>query len=302
MDNLTVASEASKRYVVAAHTFGSTVAAIIEDLNTHGHDYVTEEDIRDILKYIGQHPKSEYLWENWIMRATGGQISASIHPWNSWSSRFIANSKANNQTNSTIFTKMRKRGYEVPGEHWVQFVLYEHRLVENGLARGCGTYEDAALENIIVMAHNWGYTVPEIAYRIFGSTPSRNRSTSTIKMALESNGIPEVQHRNGRNLGVVAQEFVVSAYNLGMHVDNIRDQMYVHGFDHSDPQPIIDLLKTTGIWQGQKLERAGPRQAAQPMLPRDRDNVLPGEGQVVSESTPANREPGRRINVIDLLN
>lgn len=174
MENLPAGFEAWKRYIVAAHTFGSTVAAIIEDLNTHGQDHITEADIRGILKDIGQFPKSEYLWQHWIMRATNEHIPAGICPWNSWSSRFISNCKAKNETNSTIVTKMRKRGYEIPGEHCVQVVLDEQLIIENGLARVCGTHDGAILEEIIIMAHNWGYTVPETACRIFGNAPSRN--------------------------------------------------------------------------------------------------------------------------------
>ena len=78
--------------------------------------------------------------------------------------------------------------------------------------------------------------------------------------------------------------------------------MYVHDLDHPDPKPIVDLLKKKGIWQGQKLERAGPSQVAQPMQPRARDDVLSREEQVVSKSAPANREPGRIMDMMHVLN
>ena len=307
MDNLTLASEASKRYAVAAHTLGLTVDAIIEGLNSHGHDPVTEEDIKNILRDISQFPKSIYPWYNWVIRATSGQNPLGIYPWNPWSSRFILNCKARNETNSTIYAKMRKRGYEIPGEHWVEVVLKEHLFIESELTHGCDVLDDAALEKIIVMAHSWGYTLPEIARRIPRSTLGPNRSiskitTDMVKMTLESNGIPEAQHRRGRQFAVVAQEFVLSAYNLGMDVNDIRDQMYVHGFDHFDPKLLGDFLKTKGLWQGQKSEHMKAIQAAQPMQPKARDYVLPEEGKTAPQTAPANQEPGRKMKLVDLLN
>lgn len=265
MDNLSVASETSKRYILDAHAFGLAVAAINEDLYTHGHDHVTKEGIEAILTDDKKPPKSTYIWHNWEVKATNGLNPTANYPWNSWSSRFILKCKANNETNSTIFAKMRKRGFEIPGEYWVKFVLDEHRFIENELARGCDTHDGAALQKIIVMAHNWGYTVPEITRQIFGRNNGSTSAVNTdmVKMALESNGIPQTHHRNGRKFGAVAQEFVLSAYNLGMDVNNIWDRMYVHGFDLSDPEPILDLLRRNGIWQGQELERARPSPAAQ---------------------------------------
>lgn len=304
MDTLTVASKASERYILGAHTLGLTVDAIIEDLYTHGHEHVTKDTIGDILKNNGQLPKLTYLWQNWIAKATNGLIPMGIYPWNSWSSRFILNCKTNKETNSTIFANMRKRGSDIPGENWIKVVLDEHRFIENGLARGRDIHDDATLQKIIVMAHNWGYTVPEITREIFGST---NRSTSAVtdmvRMTLKSNGIPGAEHRNGRKFGHVAQEFVVSAYKLGMDVKSIQDRMYVHGFDHPDQKkPILDLLERKGIWHGQKLERARPSQAAQPTQRRARDDVRPEEGQIASRRSQANEEPGKKIYIRDLLN
>lgn len=298
MDNLSVASEASKRYILGAHTLGSTVRAISEDLYTHGHEHATKEDIEDVLKGKRQFPKSTYIWHNWIVKATDGQNPTGIYPWTSWSSRFILKCKANNETNSIIFAKMRKRGSDIPGEYWVKVVLDEHRSIENELARGCDTYDDTGLQRIIVKAHNWGYTLPEITRRIFESTNGSAAAVSTdvVKRALESNGIPEAEHRNGRQFGDVAQEFVLSAYNLGMDVNSIWDQVYAHGFDLLDP--ILDLLRRNGIWQGENLDRARRSQAAQPMQPRARDDVRPGEGQVAS----ANEVSGGRVHVMNLLN
>lgn len=307
MDNLTVASKASKQFIKDAHTFGLTVDAIIEDLKNHGHEHVTEEDIRAILKEISQLPRSTYYWHNWIIRATNGNNPAGCYPWNPWSSRFILSCKAKNETDSTIFAKMRKRGYEIPGEHWVEVVLKEHMFIENGLANGSDTLDNAALQKVIVMAHHWGYTLPEITSRIPRSTLRLYRSTSKsntemAQMTLESNGIPEAQHRRGREFSVVAKEFVLSAYNLGIDVNDIRDQMYVHGFDNFDPKPIVDFLKMKGLWQGEKLKRTNQVQAARPTQPRACDYFFPGEGNSSHQSNPANQEPGRRINVMDLLN
>ncbi len=307
MDTRTVASKASKRYIEDAHTFGLTVYAIIEDLNNHGHEQVPEEDVRAILKDTRQIPRSTYYWDNWIIRATEGQNPAGCYPWNSWPSRFILSCKANNETDSTIFAKMRKRGYEIPGEDWVEVVLKAHMFIENGLADGSDTNDDAALQKIIVLAHNWGYTLPEITCRIPRSTLRLHRSTSNsntdmAKMTLEDNGIPEAQHRRGREFSVVAQEFVLSAYNLGMDVKNIRDQMYFHGFSNFDPNPIVDFLKSRGLWRGEKAIQKKPTQAIPPMQPRACDYVLPREGSVSRQMDPANQEPGRRITVMDLLN
>lgn len=307
MRNLTVPSDPSKQYVLAAHTFGLAEGAIIEDLNTHGNDHLTEEDIRDILKVIRQFPKSTYGWYNWMIKAANGQNPEGIYPWNPWSSRFILSCKAKNETNSTIFAKMQKRGYEIPGEHWVEVVLKAHRSIENELANGFDSPEDASSQSIVTMAHNWGYTLPEITYRIFRSTLRPNRSNSRIstdmvKMILEDNGIPEAQHRRGREFAAVAQNFVLSAYNLGMDVGDIRDQMYVHGFDQFDPKLIVDFLKTKGLWPGQKSKQTELIQAAQPTQPKARGYILPREGKSAPQSVPAKQEPGRKIDVMDLLN
>lgn len=302
MDTLNVASKAAaKRYIEAAHTFGLTVDAIIEDLNNHGHENVTQEDIGAILKDIRQIPRSTYLWHNLIFKATNGQNPMGCYPWNSWSSRFILSCKANNETDSTIFAKMRKRGYEIPEEHWVEVVLKEHMFIENGLADRSDTHDGAALQNVIVMAHNWGYTLREITSRIPKSTLRLHRSTSNsktnmAKLALEDNGIPEAQHRRGRKFSVVAEKFVLSAYNLGMDVNNIRDRMYMHGFDNFDPEA-IKFLKSKELWRDEQAS-----QDTQPMQPRASDYVIPRDGNVARRMNPANQEPGRRMTVMDLLN
>ena len=305
MDNPTVTLEALKRYALAAHAVGFTGDAIIQALITHAHDHFTEGNITDILKGIKQSPKKNYPWYNWGIRATNGQIPLGSYPWKSWSSRYIWNCKAKNETNSTIFAKMRKRGYEIPGEHWVEVVLEARLFIENELAHGCDDLDDAALQKTIVMAHNWGYTLPEITCRIPGRTLGPNQSISKIatmvKMALESNGIPEAQHRKGRGFAVVAQEFVLSARSLGIGVNDIQDQLYVHGFNH-DAKPIVDFLEKKGLWQGQDSERMTPIQEAQPTQPKARDYVLHREGEIAPQSVPANQEPGRKIHVMDLLN
>lgn len=53
-------------------------------------------------------------------------------------------------------------------------------------------------------------------------------------------------------LGGVAQEFVLIAYDLGMDVNNIRDQMYAHRFNL--PDLILDLLRRNRIWQGDQTK------------------------------------------------
>lgn len=307
MHNLTVPSDPSKQYVVAAHTFGLAEGAIIEDLNTHGNDHLTEEDIRDILKVSRQSPKLTYGWYNWMIKATNGQNPEGIYPWNPWSSRFILSCKAKNETNSTIFAKMQKRGYGIPGEHWVEVVLKAHLFIENELANGFDSPEDASSQSIVAMAHNWGYTLPEITRRIFRSTLRPNRSNSKIstdmvKMMLQDNGIPEAQHRRGREFAAVARNFVLSAYNLGMDVGDIRDQMYVHGFDQFDSKLIVDFLKTKGLWPSQKSKQMEPIQAARPPQPNARGYILPREEQSAPQNVTANQRSGRKIDVADLLN
>lgn len=316
MDKLPAASEEWKLYAVDAHKIGLTVRAIIEDLNTYGHVQVTTEDVRASLKDIGRPPKFTYPLYDGVMKAMNGQNSAGIQPFSSWSSRYILNRKSNNDTNSTIFAKMRRRGYEILGEDLVQAVLEEHQFIDDELARGCDTHDNSALGMIIVKAHDWGYTVLEIARQIFGSTNGRKSAINInkVKKALESNGIPEGQHRNGRKLEYVGRNvrelrkledvksFMKSAYNLGMDVNSIRDQLYVHGFDHSDSNPIVDLLKSNGVWQEQNPERARPSQAAQPTQPKACEDVHPMEEQVASRSARANEEPSRSISVGFLLN
>lgn len=302
MNNLPVVSETSKRFVIGAHAIGTTVDSVIVDLARDGHVHLNKEDVVKILKDNGQFPKLTLGW--WTVKATHGLDPTETPPWNAWSSRFIFKCKANNDTNNNIFANMRKRRFDIPGVYWIQVVLDKRLLIENEMARVRDTQDEAALQNIIVMAHSWGYTLSEITREIFrrnnGSTSAVN--TDIVKMALESSGIPESYHRKGRKFGVVAREFVVSAYNLGMHVDNIRDRMYVHGFDLPDSKPILDLLKRNGIWQGEKLERARPSQAARHTQPKAGDDVRPGGDRSTSLSGLANAKPGGRISVSDLLN
>ncbi|MCJ1345142.1 hypothetical protein MMC31_003347 [Peltigera leucophlebia] len=300
MDILTVAAE---RYVSSAHELGLTVSAIMKDLSVHGHEYATADTIGGILEDNGYRPKLTYPWFNSIADATKGLIPARTYPWNSWSSRFILSCKISNKTNSAIFTSMRNRGSNIPGEFWVGEVLDDHRFIENELARGRDTFEDAKLHELIVMAHNWGYTVTEITHRIFGSI---NRSanavhTDMVKMVLEANGIPEAEHRIGKKLNV-AEEFIISAYNLGMNVINISDRMYVHGFDHSVTKPIRDLLDRKGILQSPKLKRVRLSYGVQPTRSGARGGVRSGKGKIVLSSAHANLELSRRIRVRDLLN
>lgn len=297
-------TKASKRYVLGAHTLGLTVAAIIKDLYTYGHEHVTKDTIGNILQENGQFPKFTYLWHNYIAKATNCLIPMGVHPWSPWSSRFILISKTNNETNGNIFTNMRRRGSDIPAEHWVKVVLDEHQFIENELGRRHDTHDDATLHKIIVMAHNWGYTLPEFTRRIFGIT---NRTTFAINvdkvnMTLQKHGIPEAEHRNGRMFGVVAEEFILSAYKLGMDVDSIQNRMYVHGFDHPNLEPIFNCLRRNCINQGQILQQGRPNQASQPMQPRAYDNVRSREGRNSSRSAQANEEPSKRVRVSDLLN
>ena len=290
------------RYVMAADHFGLTVKAILDHLNACGYNDITEEDISNILKDNGRIPKFLYPWYNWIIKSTRGQNPTGIHPWNPWPSRFILMCNANNDDNSTIFTKMRHRGFEIPGEHWVGVVLTERQDIENGLALG-GDYQDAAFEKIIVRAHNWGYTLPEITRRnAFNPSQASNSSIHFVQTALAKNGIPKTHQREGRGFGTVTEEFVASAYNLGMDVNSIRDQMYVHGFDCSSTKPIFDLLEQKGIWQGEKSVRIKSEQEAYSLQRRSRDNILDGESETGARSPHVSAEPGQQISLMDLLN
>lgn len=42
-------------------------------------------------------------------------------------------------------------------------------------------------------------------------------------------------------------EFVGSAYLIGMKVDEIRDLCYAHGFDVVDVEPVTDVLVRLGV-------------------------------------------------------
>lgn len=290
------------RYVMAAHLFGLTVKATLDDLNTCGYNHVTAEDTSNILKDNGRIPKFLYPWYNWIIKATKGQNPMGIHPWNPWPSRFILMCNANKDDNSTIFTKLQHRGFEIPGEHWVGVVLTEHQDIENGLALG-GAYQSAAFEKFIVRAHNWGYTLSEITRRnAFNPSQASNSSIHFVKTVLARNGVPETYQREGRGLGTIAEEFVASAYNLGMDVNSIRNQMYVHGFDYWSNKPISDLLKEKGIWQGEKSLRAKSEQEAYSLQRRSRDNILGGEDEAGARSPHVNAEHGQQISLMDLLN
>lgn len=290
------------RYVMAAHLFGLTVKAILDDLNACGYNHVTTEDTSNILKDNGQIPKILYPWYNWIIKATNGQNPTDIHPWNPWPSRFILMCNANNDNNSTIFTKLRHRGFEIPGEHWVGVVLTEHQDIENGMALG-GGYQGAAFEKVIVRAHNWGYTLSEISRRnALSPSQASNSSIRFVQTALARNGIPATQQREGRGFGTIAEEFVASAYNLGMDVNSIRNQMYVHGFDYSSTKPIFDLLKEKVIWEGEKSFRAKSEQEAYSLQRRSRNNILGGEAEAGARSPHISAEPGQQISLMDLLN
>ena len=305
MGSLIDASKVSTEYAVAAHKLGMTIKSIIEDISTHGHNHLTEENLEDILNGISQIPNLTYHRHDPAIKATNAQNTLRICPVNPWASRFILTRSAKNETNSTIFAEMQRRGYDIPGEDCVEVVLQEYLFIEKELAQACHTRDDAALQMIIPKAYHCGYTVPEIVRRIHRNTARPKRSTqieTMVKLTLESNGIPEALHRSGRKLNVAAEKFMLCAYNLGMEVNEIRDQMFAHGFNYDELTSIVKTLKKQGVCQGQEHRQTKPSQAAQPTQPSARDHVLPGKAEIAAQSVLANQEPIRRIDVMDLLN
>lgn len=308
MDGRIDASKLSTKYASAAHKLGMTSKGIFEDIITHLDDHFTEEKLGDILNGIGRIPKLSYSWDDPAIKASNSQNTLSIRPRNPWTSRFILTCGVKSETNSTIFAKMQRRGYDIPGENFVEVVLQEYIFIEKGLAHACRTDDGAALEMLILKAYRWGYTVLDIAGQICANTvklKSLIQIKTMIQKTLESDGIPVALLRKGRDFTVTAQEFVLCAYNVGMEVTEIRDRMFAHGFSYFDPfepNPFVDFLKEKWLYQGQEHLQTKLSQAAQPRQPSARDHVLPGKTEIAVQSVLARQEPIRRIDVMDLLN
>ena len=72
-----------------------------------------------------------------------------------------------------------------------------------------------------------------------------------LRSTLDSHGVKMGMQRKGRGFSSrsvdIVEEFVGSAFMIGMRVDEIRDLCYAHGFDIVDGWPVENILLKLGM-------------------------------------------------------
>lgn len=75
-----------------------------------------------------------------------------------------------------------------------------------------------------------------------------------LRKTLDSHGVEMGMQRKGRDFSpknaAIVEEFVGSAFIIGMKVEEITDLCYAHGFDNLDGGPVEDILLKLGILNG----------------------------------------------------
>lgn len=241
------------QYILCAHRFGLTVEAILMDLHNHNNEQTTQEDIKRILFSNNQIPKELYQWYNWEYRATNKKLPETSYPWNAWTARYAYRCQLNNMTTSTIWEHMLSRGYELPIDMPVNAILNARKFIENHLLAIC--QNPIALAEVyiptVLRAHSWGYTLNEILHGIFLPGNVDEADMRDLRSTLDSHGVKMGMQRKGRGFSSrnvdIVEEFVGSAFMIGMRVDEIRDLCYAHGFDIVDGWPVENILLKLGM-------------------------------------------------------
>lgn len=240
------------QYTLCAHRFGLTIEAIFMDLHNHHNERVTIDEIKSILLNNSQLPKETYQWYNWEYRASNKNLPETSYPWNAWTARYAYRCQLNNMANITIWEHMLSRGYELPIDTPITHILNAREFIQNHLLAVC--QNPIALAEVyiptVLRAHSWGYTLGEILLAIFADNVDGD-DMHHLRTTLDNHGVGMEMQREGRNFrkgstsGV--EEFVGSAYLIGMRVDEIRDLCYAHGFDIVDEGPVNDILVRLGM-------------------------------------------------------
>lgn len=242
-------------FALAAHRFGLSVKAVLDDLHNKEYLWVTEEAISKLLITNSQFPKLIYPWPHWTIKATNGQASPLAYHWNAWTARYILRSSQNNMNNAVIYDRARQRGFQLPdNKEIIQNILEEERNIQDHLAAVNRNFTTVLYRKAVVRAHNWGYTVSEILTALFGLyggsgsnftlMKSAHDDAKQVRSTLADHGISEeAELRNGRVLNKTAEEFMISAANLGFTMRQIRDEMFVHGYDIEEPTSSAALYR-----------------------------------------------------------
>lgn len=247
------------QYTLCAHHFGLTVNAILVDLQNHNNENITQEDIKKTISSDNQIPKEMYQWYNWEYRASNNNLPETSYPWNAWTSRYAYCCKLNNMPNSTIWNHMLSRGYELPISMPVHAILNARQFIENHLLAICEN--PIALAEVyiptVLRAHSWGYTLNEILQGIFLPGHADEAEMRHLRSTLNSRGVEMEMQRKGRSFcsrnAIIVEEFMGSAFMIGMGLDEISHLCYAHGFDIIRASLVENILVRLGMLNGEDV-------------------------------------------------
>lgn len=137
----------------------------------------------------------------------------------------------------------------------ITHILDAREFIENHLLAVCQNPIGLAevYDPTVLRAHSWGYTLGEILFAIFANNVDEDGDMHHSRTTLHNHGGVEMSmQRQGRSFtkgsgASIVEEFVGSAYLIGMKVDEIRDLCYAHGFDVVDVEPVRDVLVRLGV-------------------------------------------------------
>lgn len=208
-------------FVVAASKIRFSIHEIASELRRHGYQTATPADVENILLDEGCH-------ENTIIRG---------YEWNRWTRRYAGILVVDKVPTDIIFKVMKKRGnLNVTKEKIVEIETH-YRAIVSALKES-GTNYGEACEEYIRQANEMGFLMRDICIQL-EKAGFRGITRETVRDVLVKHGynyqgaIPGRLGtiRMGRPTDKRSENYVTSAYIMGISIDDLAFQLHALGFE-----------------------------------------------------------------------
>lgn len=231
-----------QNYTYHAQELGLTVMAILQDFRHCGDFTISEIHVKALLATSNTQPLIGYTW--------GLEARRFIL----YSKNFLTRGEKHGEI-PPLFFIMEMRGFQIENEIDEIARLGEERFALKELIRyAADNIDDPILQDLVLRSHELGYTLGEIIQNLQHCHRGKMRiSIEDVRNILIENDITQDRIQEGCVWGEKANNYVKSAYRIGLDKAGILHRLYTHGYDKKTEvvQDIVDKINAESQ-KGQK--------------------------------------------------
>lgn len=207
-------------YIFAAHDFGLSTMAILATIQQYGYSTMSLEMVEECINsYRENNPRREYFEHDYAFRLID----------------HVRRRNDEEMDPEHLFHLLLDRGFPVANAEEVAEAVEILEYINTSLETA--DKEKAEWRKAVLAWYKFGFTVSDIYLRCGGTKTLRQ----VYKVLCEE--LPPLESvRTGREWNEEARKFLITSYCLGMRLEDILLDLYVHGFDEGE-YDIISLHK-----------------------------------------------------------